>query len=120
MDAVSYKRLCVSWLRLSLCQQQQSICSLFLWCRVRIVNQIDSLVKRQIMISADRGGVSDSAGLRVLLVRARLQELVFVGFLGSPPLEVFLGRVQKGPAVSKRSSDLLCVFYTGHVSHTVP
>lgn len=60
------------------------------------MNQIGPLVKRQIVISADRGGVSDSAGLRVLLVRARLQELVFVGLLGSPPLEVFLGVCAKG------------------------
>ena len=83
MDDVSYKRLCVSWLRLSLCQQQQSICSLFLSSEGNR-ESIGSLKKRQIVISADRGGVSDSAGLRVLLVRARLQELVFVVYFRVP------------------------------------
>lgn len=86
----------------------------------RILDQIDSLVKRQIVISADPGGWSDSVGSRVLLVSARLQVLLFVELFGTPPLEIFLGQCKKGPAVSKRSSGFLCVFYIGHVSHTVP
>ena len=79
------------------CELQETVCQLakaiavpaatiylfpFL-CRVRrTVNQISSMIKRQIVISAGRKGVSGPVGLRVLLVRARLQELVFVVFSG--------------------------------------
>lgn len=82
-------------------------------CRVRrTVNQIGSLIERQIVISADRRGVSDLAGLRVLLVRARLQELGLCCIFGSPSLEYFLGVVQKGPAVSKEAlGPPLCLLY---------
>jgi hypothetical protein len=117
------------------CELQETVCQLakaiavpaatiylfpFL-CRVRrTVNQISSMIKRQIVISAGRKGVSGPVGLRVLCTcKSAATGVGLCYFFGSSSLEESLGVVQKGPAVSKRSSDLLCVFYIGHVSHTV-
>lgn len=95
-----------------------TICLFLLLCRVeRTLNQVDSMVKRQIVINAGRGAMSDFAGSRLLLVSVwsfLCQAFRVTSFRS------ILGRTRKDPAVSKRSSDFLCVFYTGHVSHTVP